>query len=211
MTQADKRTSEPRDGIEIGLIRKDEGEVAGSVAARAFAPTPMPSVTMRGSEEKRTRLMKKAMKTLVTNMPGEVYVARSNGDVVGVMRAVESPECQPSRGVAMVKPLMMYALLGRSAKRVLHFRGEWRRRDPGEPHLHLDPLAVAPEHQGQGIGSQLLERFSQIADDRRIGAYLETDAEANVRLYERFGFHVMETKEIFGVTNYFMWREPRGG
>ena len=55
------------------------------------------------------------------------------------------------------------------------------------------------------IGNQ----FCQVVDERGIGAYLETDAEANVRLYQRFGFDVVGTTEIYDGPNYFMWREPR--
>jgi GNAT superfamily N-acetyltransferase len=204
-----KSIREPAKDILIDPMRPDEATFTAAMAARAFAPTPMPMAAMGGPNDKTMRIMEKAMMAMMTRMPGDVYVARSNGTIVGAMRAVESPGCQPSTGMRLIKPLMMYITLGRMAKKVLHFRGEWGRRDPKEHHLHLDPLVVEPEMQGRRIGSQMLTRFCQIADEKGIGAYLETDRDANVRLYSRFGFKVIDTTEIFGVPNRFMWRDPR--
>jgi predicted N-acetyltransferase YhbS len=209
MTQADKVTSAHEEEIEIGPMREEEAPVVSSMAARAFAPTPMPSAAMGGSGEKQVRMMEKGMKALFTRMPGQTFVARADGRVVGAMRMVESPGCQPSFGMKMMMPIAMYASMGLTARKVLHFRGRWAKRDPPERHFHLDPLVVEPERQGQGIGSQLLARYCQMVDETGIAAYHETDSEANVRLYNRFGFKVVATEEIIGVTNYFMWREPR--
>jgi len=197
--------------VTIGRMRPEEGTVATNVAVRALMPTPMPSAAMGVLDEGRMRKVERAFRSVLTRQPGEVTVARSGDRVVGVMRVVESPRCQPPAGVRLVKPLVMYMMMGRGAGRFLHFRGKWRRRDPRERHLHLDPLAVEPGMQGRGVGSRLLTSLCETADARGLPAYLETDQEANVRLYSRFGFRVMDTTEIFGVTNYFMWRVPSAG
>ena len=44
---------------------------------------------------------------------------------------------------------------------------------------------------------------------REMHAYLETDQQRNVRLYERFGFEVQDTDMVLGVKNWFMWRKAR--
>ncbi len=207
---ADDPSTDPAD-VTIGQLRPEEGAVATTVAVRALMPTPMPSAAMGDLDEGKVRKMERAFLNMLTRQPGEVTVARSGERVVGVMRVVESPRCQPPAGVRLVKPLVMYVMMGRGASRFLQFRGEWRRRDPREHHLHLDPLAVEPGMQGRGIGSRLLTRLCETADARGLPAYLETDQEANVRLYSRFGFRVVDTTEIFGVTNYFMWRAPSAG
>jgi len=75
------------------------------------------------------------------------------------------------------------------------------------PHLHIDPLGVAPDLQGRGIGSQLLTEFCKVADDRSTAGYLETDTIRNVRLYQRFGFVVVSHASVLGHTDWFMWRE----
>lgn len=76
-------------------------------------------------------------------------------------------------------------------------------------HWHVDPLGVSPERQGQGIGSKLLRYFCNLVDKNKDAAYLETDSESNVRLYERFGFKVIETEPIFSITNWFLWRSSK--
>lgn len=57
---------------------------------------------------------------------------------------------------------------------------------PRQPHYYLGFIAVAPEYQGQGLGSALLG-----ATLERIGAapaYLENSNLRNTPLYERHGF-----------------------
>ena len=51
--------------------------------------------------------------------------------------------------------------------------------------LQVGPLAVAPSHQGTGIGSALMEETIRIADARGEPLLL---IEGNPKYYERFGF-----------------------
>ena len=60
------------------------------------------------------------------------------------------------------------------------------------PHWFLATIGVDPAHQGRGIGSALLAPALARADEQRKCCYLETHLAANVRLYERHGFRVME-------------------
>jgi hypothetical protein len=43
-------------------------------------------------------------------------------------------------------------------------------------------------------------------DACRAISYLETDKPENVRLYQRFGFRVIESADVLGVRNWFMSR-----
>jgi site-specific DNA-adenine methylase len=54
----------------------------------------------------------------------------------------------------------------------------------------------------------LLAEYCQRLDQRRMLSYLETDKPENVRLYKRFGYHVIAEAEVLGVTSWFMTREP---
>ena len=62
---------------------------------------------------------------------------------------------------------------------------------PREPYWYLAVLGVDPIHQGQGVGSALLEHQLAVVDAQHEPAYLETSNPAAVPLYERFGFEIV--------------------
>ena len=95
-------------------------------------------------------------------------------------------------------------------RRAMKMRGTWSKRDPKEPHWHLDPIAVLPDVQGQGIGSQMMEYCCNHIDKLRMAAYHETDRQENVKFYERFGYKVIKVETIMGFPNWYMWRSPNG-
>ena len=66
------------------------------------------------------------------------------------------------------------------------------RARPMEPHYYLSLLAVAPEMQGKGLGSALMQPILELCDRERIPAYLETETESNVGFYSRKGFIVRQ-------------------
>jgi ribosomal protein S18 acetylase RimI-like enzyme len=105
-------------------------------------------------------------------------------------------------------PIMLIKLRGMAIRR-FKVQYSMSKHHPREPHCHLGPVAVVPEMQGQGIGSQLLEHFCRYVDQAGEVAFLETDKLENARLYERFGFSVTEEALSLGVRNWFMWR-PQG-
>ena len=67
--------------------------------------------------------------------------------------------------------------------------GAVRGRLDGET-WHVGRLAVAPDLQGQGIGTALLRAVEQRAPDpvRRYELFTGRDSEANLRLYRRLGY-----------------------
>ena len=70
-------------------------------------------------------------------------------------------------------------------------------------YLYLYVIGVAPDHQGTGIGSRLIN--SMLAHlPPEIPIYLETETERNVRLYERLGFKVLK-KVMIPILQLPMW------
>ncbi len=55
------------------------------------------------------------------------------------------------------------------------------------PGLHLSYIAVDPRARGRGVGTVLLEEAIRAADGD-LSLHVETDNEAAIRLYEKFGF-----------------------
>jgi ribosomal protein S18 acetylase RimI-like enzyme len=196
--------------IEINLIEAAEIDEAANVTATAMYTNPMHVAAFQGQDEDK-RLRQIAMfQVVLGKFPIEILVARHEGRIVGVMGMAEWPSCQMSiEESEKLLPLFKDAL-GDLTPRLRHWLSVWAQHDPREPHWHLGPIAVLPEFQGRGIGSRMLERFCAKADGLQAAAYLETDKPENVRLYERFGFALVETEDIFGINNKFMWRKRRG-
>jgi GNAT superfamily N-acetyltransferase len=82
---------------------------------------------------------------------------------------------------------------------------------PHEPHHHLALLAVRAEHQGQGIGSALLDHYHGTLDASGTAAFLEASSPGARALYLRHGY--VDRGQPYAVPNgalfYPMWREPR--
>lgn len=89
----------------------------------------------------------------------------------------------------------------------VHF--ELASRHPREPHWVLDMLGVAPEFQGRGIGTALLQALHERVDAEPAPSYLETDREENVAFYGRASYTVLTEESIVGVPVWRMWREPQ--
>jgi ribosomal protein S18 acetylase RimI-like enzyme len=200
--------TESTNKIIIEPLRSNKIAEAARLLSRTFIQTEFSSKVIGGNEEKHRRFLEKGFKNMLEKKPGETVVAVDNDEIVGVMRMVEWPDCQNStpRGLEKLPVL----ILGRGAAlRLFKFRSIWARHDPKKPHWHIDPLGVLPERQGQGIGSKLLTYFCNQVDINNAEAYLETDQERNVRLYNRFGFKEIEKEPIFNVTNWFLLRPPQ--
>lgn len=84
---------------------------------------------------------------------------------------------------------------------VTWFRDDERRRmsaldevssglHPPEPYSYLGVASVAPDRQGQGLGTRVINAGCASADAEGLLCMLETGTPANVALYRRIGFEV---------------------
>jgi hypothetical protein len=89
-------------------------------------------------------------------------------------------------------------MFGRHLLPVLQWRMNWHKHDHKSRHVHFGPLAVDHKFQGRGVGKALLGHFCEYLDNTGQSAYLETDKQENVALYEKFGL-VVSTDHLFGV------------
>lgn len=82
---------------------------------------------------------------------------------------------------------------------------------PAAPHYYLLGMGVEPTRQGQGIGSQLLQRRLAACDAEGVPAYLEASTRHSRALYERMGF--VTQQEILMAPDappiWAMWRDPQ--
>ena len=83
------------------------------------------------------------------------------------------------------------------------------REHPERPHWYLSELGVRPEHQGRGLGSQLMFDILRRCDRDGVPAYLESSTERSRALYERHGFSTTKVINMprGGPPLWLMWRE----
>jgi ribosomal protein S18 acetylase RimI-like enzyme len=69
----------------------------------------------------------------------------------------------------------------------------WESTGVDEPNIHVNMLAVLPEHQGRGLARALLERVQAMSRERADshGVTLSTESERNVALYQHLGYGVV--------------------
>ncbi|WP_311944428.1 GNAT family N-acetyltransferase [Halomonas piscis] len=139
---------------------------------------------------------------------GMVLGAFIGEELVGVAGLSLPGQCQPALFDKLrVLPGLLTFIGPRGLWRVYRWTRVWARQDARAPrHVHLGPMAVAPERQGQGIGSALFQRLCDELSERGLAGYLETDLAANVRLYQRFGFTTLAEQPVIGVHHWFMCR-----
>ncbi len=65
-------------------------------------------------------------------------------------------------------------------------------------HYYFANIGVAPEAQGQGLGSRLMRPTLDQCDKEGLPAYLEASSERNAALYERLGFQCTEVLRFAG-------------
>jgi GNAT superfamily N-acetyltransferase len=81
---------------------------------------------------------------------------------------------------------------------------------PHEAHHHLAFLAVGPAHQGQGIGSALMDEHHVHLDQLGMPAYLEAACPRSRELYLSHGYQDHGDPIVLpdGPTMWPMWRPP---
>jgi GNAT superfamily N-acetyltransferase len=197
----------------LRLLRTDELEEAAQLVGRGMRDNPSNMTVFRIRDgERRSITMGRFFVPVLRGIyrRGFVLGAIRSERLVGICGMARPGFCQPDV-IEKIKVLPA-ATIGNPVTtpiRILNWVGEWARRDPSEPHWHLGPVAVEPFLQGQGIGSAMLNAFCVVVDGTGAHAYLETDKRENVRLYQRFGFTVVESAEVLGVPNWFMSRLSR--
>ena len=105
-------------------------------------------------------------------------------------------------GVSIIGRLLTYETYAMNLKKKFTDNYDW----------YLYNLSIRKEAQGKGIASKLMRPMLQFCDDERMVAYLETNKETNVGLYQHYGFGLMKEELIPGtpVMHYAMVRHPKG-
>ena len=189
-------------------LRPERIDEAVGVIARGMRDNPLHIAAYGDDPARRLHchgiLVAGLFKVATAQQP--ICAVDESGKIVGVTGAAPPGTCQPSPKQRLALLPSLARLGPRTAARVGKWFATWAEHDPGEPHVHLGPLAVDAHLQGQGIGSAIMEEHCRRLDEHGHVGYLETDKPENVRFYERFGYEVVGEAEVIGVPNWFMKR-----
>jgi ribosomal protein S18 acetylase RimI-like enzyme len=195
--------------LEVRDLRGGELDEAVGVVARGMRDNPLHLAAYGADPDRRLRCHARLTRALFAVFTDQQPIcALHDGRIVGVTGAAPPGTCQPRAAQRMKLMPSLIGLGPRTAARVGGWMNTWAKHDPGEPHVHLGPLAVDAHLQGQGIGSEIMREHCRRLDDAHLAGYLETDKPENVRFYERFGYEVVGEAPVIGVPNWFMRREP---
>ena len=166
---------------------------AATVLAEALMVEPGFAYIFLDTDDRREALSAIARAIIGTaTRANTCWAAIENGAVVGVAVWAAPGAYPPSRleQIRQLPSIVRLLRLGIStARRVQELDTRAHAYFPQEPVWYLPALGVAPSMQGRGIGTGLIRySLAQIGDH---ACYLETGTEANVRLYQRFGFAVV--------------------
>jgi len=210
LDQQNHRSDPELRGIEIRPLSAADMDAACELIGLAFSDNPN-ALTVAGGDHARARRMTQSAVGIakLNRKFSQAIVAEDGGRLVGLLNAVDWPHCHLRTGEKIRTALAVLPAMGVGLLKQLKISNAWARHDPGKPHAHLGPIGVHPDFQGRGVGKAMLASFLATVDGQNFGAYLETDVDRNVTLYEKFGFKVVARENINGVDNRFMWRDSQ--
>ena len=195
--------------INVRQLRADEFAVAVEVLSRGMRDNPLHIQAFGPVLEARIEGLKRMFSIVLQRLElkGLLLGAFIEGELVGVTGMVRPRNCRPSKIETLsMLPRMLFSVGVRPLGRVGEWMSEWKKHDLREDHWHLGPVAVDAHLQGTGIGSALMTEYCAQIDQTHGVGYLETDKEANVRFYEKFGFQIIAQSTVLDIPNWFMRR-----
>ena len=197
------------DESDLRAARDDDVPVLASRLARAFHDNPGLSWVFRNEQRRMSRLERGFGQYLRHLWLGRAEVWTTD-DVAGAAVWLPPGEWRvPVRLQLRMLPGFV-ANTREELPRFLRFFNLIEGKHPHERHWYLAVLGVDPDLQGRGFGSHMMQPGLRRCDEQGLPAYLETDTERNVALYERHGFRVSEEFPLpgGGPPVWLMWRDP---
>ncbi len=144
---------------------------------------------------------------------GEAYASSSDYEGIAIWLPADSPPLTTWKMLSSV-PLMSALGFARygglKLKRIGDFAEQAHKRLAPFKHWYLQVIGVDPKFQGKGFAGKLIRPVLARTDSLHLPCYLET-FEANVPIYERFGFRTIERTSIpqTPFENWAMLREAQ--
>ena len=205
-------------------VEKKDVRKAGAVLADAFQHDPLWMKFFEGEAKVKIDQIAGAFYESLTRYClryGEVYATSEH--LEGIVAWVSGDladmtiwhQIRSGAFVTGMKAMIMGARVGRNmgtmmrvfepvqAARIANMKGR--------PYIYLQILGVASELQGQGFGGKLLGGLIEESEQVWVAIYTETSLGKAVRVYERFGFRVLDqiTLPVCDLPMWELVRETR--
>lgn len=195
-------------------LQKAELDRVAHVLAAAFRDNPLNRAVIASDDrERRLRCNVFGARALLPAALAEqaLRLARSgDGQIVAVLIGLEPlryPLPAPELGSRLRCAWGQGFRVARRWAAVFEELDAWHL---SEPHRYLGTLAVDPQHQRRGLGSELLARWLDEMSHASLPVYLETDRCENLAFYERFGFSLLREIQVLGTPIWCMLRPGVG-
>lgn len=194
-------------------LEKDDLHRVGPVLADAFSYDPVWTKVFAGEKRVGPKL-RAFFETPVTyfHKYGEVYASSEHLEGIAAWgsgkytemsfwRTLRSGALKPGLGIGLSIMWKMRPVFQLEKDRLQYMQGR--------PHAYLAVIGVSSAHQGKGLGGKLIRGFIDACEARGEAAYLDTETEGNVAMYEQYGFEVIKEVRLGGCINLPMWAMVR--
>lgn len=195
------------------IAKESDIERLSLVAADAFTDYPLHSWFTRGKYDPVASklILEVSMKSMWKDALIYADSEEMNGFAIWLPRSFDGSKPLPflrhggiklilHSGFSIVGRLMSYESFAMKFKKECTDHSDW----------YLYNLTIRRDAQGKGIASKLLRPMLDFCNGERTVAYLETNKEKNVSLYEHFGFELKKKCLIpkSPVMHYAMIKKP---
>ena len=175
----------------------DHREVIETLAL-AFQDDPALSWIVRDTERRKVALRGLFRSVVPADAKVGKVVRSTGGEAAALWRAPSQADSSYTEFVISMLPML--AAFRTALPRAMTVSDGITAHRPKGSFWYLHYIGVRPEHQGKGYGGRVLRERIAAADAAGVPCWLETATPANVGLYQRFGFTIVNE-----------WDVPKGG
>ena len=196
------------------IVQKKDLDRLAEIAADAYEDYPLHNWFTKGKYDKKASklIMQISLKTMTKDAIIYADSEEMNGFAVWLPFGFTGSKTLPflfsggislilHSGLGIIGRLLTYENYAMNLKKEFTDNYDW----------YLYNLSIKKDAQGKGIASKLMRPMLKFCDDDKLVAYLETNKEKNVSLYNHYGFELKKQELIpkTDVMHYAMVRQPK--
>lgn len=196
------------------IVKESDLERLADVATDAYVDYPLHNWFTKGKYDRKASklIMQISLKTMTKDAVIYADSEEMNGFAVWLPFGFTGSKTLPflfsgglklifHSGFGIIGRLLTYETYAMNLKKAFTDNYDW----------YLYNLSIKKDAQGKGIASKLLRPMLEFCDNEKMVAYLETNKESNVSLYQHYGFELKKEELIPKTTviHYAMVRFPK--